>query len=144
MGSYFWHGVWTELLYRPGNQTQIVIAAPNNDLVTDLQLFSYQLAANITAITWLLLAAITCLPTWLILGQSDLLQTTGSYFWLRVWPWSYIHLGIKPRSLLILPQIMMLLLICSYQLATYCSYHLSANNAAITWLLIAAVTCLPT
>ena len=60
--------------------------------------------------------------------------------------WSYMRLGIKPRSLL-LPQIMMLLLscrYCSHQLATYCSYHLAANIAAITWLLMAAIACLPT
>ena len=29
-------------------------------------------------------------------------------------------------------------------LATHCSYHLAANVAAITWLLIEAITCLPT
>ena len=40
----------------------------------------------------------------------------------------YIHLGIKPRSLL-LHQIMMLLLIHSNHLATNCSYHLATHLA---------------
>ena len=42
--------------------------------------------------------------------------------------WFYIHLKIKPR-LLLLPEIMMLVLICSYQLATNCRYHLATHLA---------------
>ena len=105
---------------------------------------SYYLAANITAITWLLIEAIMYLPTWLILGQGALLQTTGSHFW---------HGLLTLILYLARNQTQIITAASTNDVATdlqlsggylYCSYHLAANIAAITWLLIEAITCLPT
>jgi len=105
---------------------------------------SYYLAANITAITWLLIEAIMYLPTWLILGQGALLQTTGSHFWHGLLT---LILYLARNQTQIITAALTNDVATDLQLSggyLYCSYHLAANIAAITWLLIEAITCLPT